>query len=261
MTKNLFIIIFCILFPIIAEGADWVKVNESEGGSGSVDISTIKQTAPNQYRAWYKIELINNESLKEARKLASFDCVKKRLKDLQSTYYLINGKTSTDGEKEWKYVLPESNVEYVLNFVCTYKKDVLNIPKREDSPVTTDDILIEKPEVQEFPISEEQTAVEEKALELPKAEKGVDGHKPVVQSKKSFNGMYYVQIGTWKNPDLAEKMFNKVREKYHETHIIVENNLHKVRILGVRTKQEGMDISQDIEKTFNVRPIVVRNPQ
>jgi cell division septation protein DedD len=131
---------------------------------------------------------------------------------------------------------------------------------RKESSVTTADMFIEKPEMQELPSSEKQAATEEKALELPKEEKGIDKKKEVVQVKKSFNDGYYVQVGAWKNPDLAEKMFNKVREKYHEAHIIIENGLYKVRISGFRTKEEGMKISQDIEKKYNIKPIVVRNP-
>jgi hypothetical protein len=66
--------------------------------------------------------------------------------------------------------------------------------------------------------------------------------------------------GAWKKHELAEKMFNKVRETYLEAHIFLENDLYKVRISGIKTKEEGMKISQDIEKKFNIKPIVVRKP-
>jgi outer membrane lipoprotein len=131
---------------------------------------------------------------------------------------------------------------------------------RKESSVTAADMFIEKPEMQELPSSEKQAVTEEKVLELPKEEKETDKKKEVVQVKKSFNGSYYVQVGAWKNRDLADKMFNKVREEYHEAHIIIVNDLHKVRILGVKTKEEGIKISQDIEKKYNIKPILVRNP-
>jgi len=131
---------------------------------------------------------------------------------------------------------------------------------RKESPVAAVN-FIEKPEIQKFPDSQKQATTEEKALELPIEEKVIDGKKSIIQTKKSFDGLYYVQVGAWKHSDLAEKMFNRLRGKYHQAHIFVENDLYKVRISGVRTIEEGIKISQDIRKKFNIKPIVVRNRQ
>jgi len=153
----------------------------------------------------------------------------------------------------------EDQIETTNRTQVLTKSEGQDVDRKEYS-VTAADMLIEKTEMQELPSSKKQAATEEKALELPKEEKGIDKKKEVVQVKKSFNSGYYVQVGAWKNSDLAEKMFNKVREKYHEAHIIIENDLYKVRISGVRTKEEGMKISQDIENKYNIKPIMVRNP-
>jgi len=44
-----------------------------------------------------------------------------------------DGTIKSAGEQDWEYVVPDTNLSGVLDFVCTYKKGVLNIPKREDN--------------------------------------------------------------------------------------------------------------------------------
>lgn len=126
MAKNsLLTIILCmLLLPVTAGGAEWVKI-----GNFHVDVSSIKQVAPNQYQVWYKNEFLNDDSLKEARVLMLFHCVERKYKYLQGTFYHKDGSIVTEGGSDWKYVIPESNYEEILNFVCTYKKGVLKIPK------------------------------------------------------------------------------------------------------------------------------------
>ena len=134
MTKKLYLIISFILLPVIAEGADWVKVVESKDKKEIfyVDVSSIKQSAPNQYRVWYKVEFKNVDlsALKESKAFSLFDCVEREYKELQITHYNIDGSFS-EGEQDWQYVIPDSNMEAVFAFVCTYKKGVLLLPKRE----------------------------------------------------------------------------------------------------------------------------------
>jgi hypothetical protein len=134
MTKKLFLIFFCILFTVTAEGADWVKVTEVD--NFYLDVSSIKQVAPGQYQAWSKTEFKDGASLKEARINSLFHCVERKVKELQGTLYYKDGTVHDEGERDWHDVVPESNYEKVLNFVCTYKKGVLLIPKREDNKIT-----------------------------------------------------------------------------------------------------------------------------
>ena len=155
--------------------------------------------------------------------------------------------------------IPENKIETTDQTEALMKPEGQGFD-RKGSSETSAGMIIEKPAMRELPGNEEQTAAEERASELPKEENGIDRNKEVVQKKKPFSRGYYVQVGAWKHPDLAEKMFNKVKEEYHEAHIVIEHDLHKVRISGVKTRKEGIKISQDIEKKYNVRPIVMRNP-
>ncbi len=164
---------------------------------------------------------------------------------------------SADQETPGKSIMLGDQNESMGQNQLLIKSERRDVDLRE-SPVAANDTLIGKSEIPELSISGKQT-VKEEAFKLPKEKKGPDRKKSIVEAKKYFHGVYYVQVGAWKNPDLAEKMFNEVKRNYLKAYIFIENNLYKVRISGVRTKEEGVMISQDIERKFNIKPIVVRN--
>ena len=128
MTRKLFLIIVCILLPVIAEGADWVKVSVSKNHKEkySVDVSSIKQVSSNQYKAWVKKDIWNNTNLKEMSAYTLFDCEERKYKALQTTFYNNDGTIKQEQEDNWSYAIPDSPWEGVLNFVCKYKKWVTN---------------------------------------------------------------------------------------------------------------------------------------
>ena len=132
MTKKLFWVIVCILFPVIAEGADWVKVVQNNKAILYVDVSSIKQVASNQYKAWLKLKYINDELIEKDIEYELFDCAEVKSKYLQITFYQNNGRITTIGEKDWEYVTPDTaEGKGVLDFVCNYKKGVIKIPKKD----------------------------------------------------------------------------------------------------------------------------------
>lgn len=130
MRAKKYFIVGLILFPIMAKGADWMKVSVSHTSIWYVDVSSIERVTFNNYQAWNRIEYINSNLLKELKILTLFDCVERRYKDLKTMYYFINGDNHIRGEEEWRYITPDSNLEDLLDFVCTYKKGALNIPIR-----------------------------------------------------------------------------------------------------------------------------------
>jgi cell division septation protein DedD len=129
------------------------------------------------------------------------------------------------------------------------------------SPAVAQDMVVEKPETPELPDSGIHPDMNEKTEELQKAEQRITAEKPIVQEKKPDHDKYYVQIGAWKNPGLAETMLNNIKKFYPDTYILFENDLHKIRIPGVKTKEAGIHISKDIEKKFNIKSMVIMNPQ
>jgi len=94
-----------------------------------------------------------------------------------------------------------------------------------------------------------ETAVEKKASDLKQS-----------LAKKGETGIdeYYVQVVASKNHDGAQKLLVKIKKYYPEAYIVVQNNFSKIRIPGVLTKKQGAFVSRDIEKKFNLKPMVVQ---
>jgi len=79
-----------------------------------------------------------------------------------------------------------------------------------------------------------------------------------VKRRPSPNSTYYVQVGAMKNNNDAQKLLVKIKKYYPEAYIVVQNNFSKIRIPGVLTKKQGAFVSRDIEKKFNLKPMVVQ---
>ena len=135
MEMKTFLIIICILFPVMTEGADWVKIAETQNPKAmiSVDAGSIQKVSSNLSMAWRKAEAINHESIKEVHSYSMLDCAERRHKRLQATVYNLDGSTDTGNVRDWQNVIPGSAMERVLDFVCTYKKGVLKISNREEN--------------------------------------------------------------------------------------------------------------------------------
>jgi hypothetical protein len=121
MTQKFYWLIICIfLFPVMAEGADWVRVTEVD--NFYLDVSSIKQVAPGQYQAWSKTEFKNDASLKEARIHSLYHCAERKVKELQGTLYYQDGSIHHEGARDWHHVIPGSVLAGALDFICTHKK-------------------------------------------------------------------------------------------------------------------------------------------
>ena len=83
--------------------------------------------------------------------------------------------------------------------------------------------------------------------------RGIEGEKKVNE--------YYVQIGAWVNHKYAQKMLEKIINYYPEAYIVTYDTFNKLRIPGVLSKKQGVIMSKDIEKKFNLKPIVVLKKQ
>jgi len=72
------------------------------------------------------------------------------------------------------------------------------------------------------------------------------------------NNEYYVQVGTWRNFNYAEMALLKIKHYYPNAYIFKQNDFKKIRIPGPLTKKQGAIVSNDIEKKFNLKPIIVQ---
>jgi hypothetical protein len=99
----------------------------------------------------------------------------------------------------------------------------------------------------DFPIKE--TTEEE--------EKVSDTKQSLAKEGETGNDEYYVQVGALKNHNDAQKLLVKIKKYYPKAYIVVHNNFSKIRIPGVLTRKQGAVVSKDIEKKFNLKPMLV----
>ena len=52
-------------------------------------------------------------------------------------------------------------------------------------------------------------------------------------------------------------MLAKLKQYYPDIYVVKENNLNKIRIPGIRNRQEGSKIINDIRKKFNMNSLLV----
>lgn len=70
------------------------------------------------------------------------------------------------------------------------------------------------------------------------------------------NAGFYIQVGSWKNPDYAREALDRLIENYPDSYIVVENNFHVIRIPDIMTKTEGTRIIKDIADKYSLRPLL-----
>ncbi|HDH06437.1 MAG TPA: tetratricopeptide repeat protein, partial [Nitrospirae bacterium] len=68
---------------------------------------------------------------------------------------------------------------------------------------------------------------------------------------------YIIQVGAYKIPDNANKIFEKLKAEYMYAYIEREPRFNKVRILGIKTKEEGALIIKEINNTFRLEPFLL----
>ncbi|UCH80294.1 MAG: hypothetical protein JSW20_11185 [Nitrospiraceae bacterium] len=72
---------------------------------------------------------------------------------------------------------------------------------------------------------------------------------------------YYIQVSASKNHNDAQNMLEKIKPYYPDAYIVEQNDFSKIRIPGILTRKQGVVMSKDIERKFNVKPILVLKKQ
>jgi hypothetical protein len=85
-----------------------------------------------------------------------------------------------------------------------------------------------------------------------------DFKKTLHENINTVNNEYYIQVSSWRNYKHARSIFIRLRKHYHNVSIVEQNNFYKVRITGIMTKNQGTVISNNIEKQFNIKPLLVK---
>jgi tetratricopeptide (TPR) repeat protein len=73
-----------------------------------------------------------------------------------------------------------------------------------------------------------------------------------------IDNKFALQLGAFKNNVNAEAMVEKLRAKYFHAYIEKTDRFNKVRICGIKSKEQGKRMMLDIGNTFNIKPYLVK---
>ena len=75
--------------------------------------------------------------------------------------------------------------------------------------------------------------------------------------EKSEGNNFFIQVGSWKQMEIAQDTMEQLKIHYPETYIIEQNNFSKVRIHGIRNREQGQLLLKEIKEKYNLNPLLV----
>jgi len=82
-------------------------------------------------------------------------------------------------------------------------------------------------------------------------------------NKKEHNlkigNSYLIQVGAFKNADLANRLLERLKTDYPNSYIVVEGNFNKIRIPGIKTISEGNIIMKKLGERFKLKPFLIKD--
>ena len=111
--------------------------------------------------------------------------------------------------------------------------------------------------------AENSNSIEVSEETIPSAikEKELDIKLPVDIKDLTGENKYYIQVASFKDPDIAYGILSELKQEYPAAYIFPHNDFYKVRIPDIKTSEQGYDLLKDIEMKFNIRPILVEKVQ
>jgi hypothetical protein len=101
----------------------------------------------------------------------------------------------------------------------------------------------------------------EENISSPVKEKEPDKKLPVHIKELTGENKYYIQVASFKDPDIAQRTLSALKQDYPAAYLFFLNDFYKLRIPDIKTSAQGHDLLKDIEKKFNIKPILVERVQ
>jgi tetratricopeptide (TPR) repeat protein len=79
----------------------------------------------------------------------------------------------------------------------------------------------------------------------------------IQKAESDKNSRYKVQVGAFAILNNAKILIERLRDDYLYVHIEKEDNLNKVRIIGIKTRTEGNLIMNNIKHKFRIKPFMI----
>lgn len=78
-----------------------------------------------------------------------------------------------------------------------------------------------------------------------------------LKTASKMNSRFAVQVGAFRIADNAYKLLARLKNDFMNAYVEEIDDLHKVRILGMRTRMEGERLMAEIHDKYNIKPFIV----
>jgi cell division septation protein DedD len=68
---------------------------------------------------------------------------------------------------------------------------------------------------------------------------------------------FFIQVGSWKQFEIALETMEKLKDHYPGTYVVDHNNFSKVRIPGIRNREEGNLLLKELKEKYDLNPLLV----
>jgi Flp pilus assembly secretin CpaC len=68
---------------------------------------------------------------------------------------------------------------------------------------------------------------------------------------------FFIQVGSWKKFEIARETMERLKNHYPGTYIVEQNNFSKVRIPGIRNREEGNILLEELKEKYDLNPLLV----
>ena len=78
-----------------------------------------------------------------------------------------------------------------------------------------------------------------------------------VKSEPPATGRYYIQVASFKDPEIGYKTFLKITGSYPDAYLFKHDDFYKIRIPDIHVHADGVALIKEIEERFNIRSMLV----
>jgi RND family efflux transporter MFP subunit len=184
--------------------------------------------------------------------------------------FLDNTQKIVDG----KIVFISSNADSASNTLMVR----IEVPNSSDRPAgehvnvsfSTNKIDENIVKLQGDTLADDQDQSEEKEPESPEERVNIEAIEAIVSAgteqlmahpERAVLKTYYIQVGSWKNPDNARDMLKRLKKQYPDVYISKHNTFHKIRIPNVTSQLHGSKIITEITEKYNLTPLLIKKDE
>ncbi len=168
--------------------------------------------------------------------------------------YHIRLAPGQDVETSIKEFTSLTDVLYVEpNYRVTTQEEISTLPVNEKLSPADSDNAAGGPAIQTETIPSQTDIVNNvEATETPDA-----GNTQPARIEFMESSDFFIQVGSWKKFEIARETMERLKNHYPGTYMVEHNNFSKVRIPGIRNREEGNLLLKELKKKYDLKPLLV----